>query len=122
MSDANPDEDCRLAGEIISDLDPFRFSARLRQSNINSSVRESSHYATGNYIRISENEELDFTLERISADTYLARAFANHKETLFQVVSRLSLYLGTIGVTHYFEIYDKQGQLIRSLSQCQPES
>lgn len=79
--DALPD-DCNMAGEITSEVALFRFAALLRQNRINASVGESCHYSEGHYIRILENEEVDFTLERISADTYLARVFANHKETL----------------------------------------
>jgi hypothetical protein len=106
MSNRGP----HLAGQIISGLSFRRLADLLRAGDLSAEVRDSSHYEGGRYIRVTDDG--DFTLEKIEADEYLARAEMDTAEQLLKTASRTSDVLTSQRIKHRFELYDEKATLV----------
>jgi hypothetical protein len=98
-------------GILTSNLMPEGLSALFAQVGIDSEVRHSQHYASGQYVRI-RHSDVHMTLERANPVEYLVRADAESSEILNEMCGHLSEKFSIAGLRHKLEIYDENDTLV----------
>ena len=122
MSEPVEPQDVLLFGQIETPLPPAELAAALCGVGLSAEARESSLYWGGIYVRLYVDDEVDFTLERIEAARYLARADADPGDACPSEARKVSAALARLAIRHSFEIYDHHHQLLLYLHHAWPES
>lgn len=103
--------DAVMSGTVMTDLPRHALAEALRRAGIPAQVRQSSHYADGEYVRAGGESGVYCSLERASPSEYLVRGDAEGVEALETYARALSAALAGLGVRHRLELYDEEGAL-----------
>ena len=122
MSESAQNPDVLLFGPLETPLAPDDPAAALCGVGIAAEARESSLYTGGIYVRLYVDDEVDFTLERIEAARYLARADADPGDACPSEARKVSAALARLAIRHSFELYEDRGRMIPYLHHNWPES
>ncbi|HEU4557160.1 MAG TPA: hypothetical protein VFS20_04895 [Longimicrobium sp.] len=121
MSEPPPPTDVLLSGQLITPLPPAELAAALCGVGMEAEARESSLYWGGIYVRLYVGDEVDFTLEHVEPTEYMARADADHVDSLKSVAGEVSAALARIPIRHRFEVYDARDTMVLYLHHDWPE-
>ncbi len=115
-------QDVLLFGQLETPLAPADLAAALCGVGLSAEARESSLYWGGIYVRLYVDDEVDFTLERIEAARYMARADADPGDACPSEARKVSAALARLAIRHSFEIYDGSHRLLLYLHYEWPEN
>lgn len=103
--------DVLMFGGAMTDLPPAALAGAMRRGGIPATVRESSLFEGGTYIRAATPPGVDCSFEHIEPTEYLIRGDADGLDALDPFARTLSAALTQAGVRHRLEVYGEDESL-----------
>ncbi|QHT65537.1 hypothetical protein GXP67_02075 [Rhodocytophaga rosea] len=103
-----------LFGNIESGLSLIELFTIVKQRFERTQIRESTHYASGKYIRTDFGHEGYMTFEKINPKEYLIKAEAELPGDLLQLAAMLDKLFKQNEIKLIFEVYDRHNNLYAS--------
>lgn len=99
------------SGQVLTTESPSKFVSILTEKFSETRVRESSHYTTGEYVKMNLDSDIEFFFEHIDGSEYLVAGEGDDLRLLEETAAELAKLFASKKFKCRFETYDGDDQL-----------